>query len=487
MNEPRSDIVETYLTQINNFPLLSREEELDAGRRIEETRERYRDSMLASEVILRAAVTLLEGVRDERVRLHDGIDVPMNAPKEKIRIRRALTPTLKEVRVLLQRNQKDFAAVLNQEFTPRRRRRAWRRMLTRRREAAELLKQLRPQMPRLRPAVEHLEQVQREIRRVSRQLKQLPTKGKAAQRRADLEEEIRQLAATVFESPATLLHRLNRIKRWQQAYEDARSELCTRNLRLVVSIAKKFRNRGLSFLDLIQEGNAGLMRAVDKFEYARGFRFCTYATWWIRQAINRAIADQSRTIRVPTRMAEKMGKVWDAAERLTHTGDHRPTVEDTAEATGLTTDDADLAMRMHRQPLSLDQPVRQKDETTYGEWVEDHREADPCGEIDQGLLRSRVDEALQDLSWREREILKLRYGLGDGHSYSLDEVGKIFSVSRERVRQIEHRAVRKLQQSEHSGHLANFLEKPVSLPCEPTPAKNNSKKKNRSAAFAESA
>ena len=225
-----------------------------------------------------------------------------------------------------------------------------------------------------------------------------------------------------------------------------------------MSIAKKYRNRGLSFLDLIQEGNAGLMRAVDKFEYRRGFKFCTYATWWIRQAITRAVADQSRTIRIPVHMVETMSKVRNVSRQLLQELGREPTIEETAKAAGTAVDEARRVMAMSRYPISLDRPVGNSEDSHFGDLLPDAGVESPAIGAAQEMLRGRINKVLKTLSYREREIIKLRYGLGDGYSYTLEEVGHIFKVTRERIRQIEAKAVRKLQQPSRSQELSGFLD-----------------------------
>jgi RNA polymerase primary sigma factor len=200
------------------------------------------------------------------------------------------------------------------------------------------------------------------------------------------------------------------------------------------------------------------MRAVDKFEHGRGFKFSTYATWWIRQAITRAIADQSRTIRLPVHMIETMGRVRTVTRDLLQQTGREPTVEETAAAAGLSLEETRCVLKMTRQPLSLDQPVGDHDDSFFGEFVQDHREVDALQPMTQDLLKERINDVLEGLNYREREILRLRYGLADGYSYTLEEVGKIFSVTRERVRQIEAKAVRKLQHPVRARGLLGFMD-----------------------------
>jgi RNA polymerase primary sigma factor len=277
-------------------------------------------------------------------------------------------------------------------------------------------------------------------------------------RRAKLRNELCRLMRTTRESPATLRRRIARATAFLAEYKAAKDSLSAGNLRLVVSIAKRYRNRGLSFLDLIQEGNTGLMRAVDKFEWRRGFRFSTFATWWIRQAITRAVADHGRTIRLPVHAIETMSKVRGEHRRLFLRNGSEPRLEETATAVDMSPGKLACICRADREPLSLNQSVGGHDGASFGDYVRDHREDDPLAEMNRQMLKSRIADVLESLDYRQREILRLRYGLADGCRHTLKEVGKVFSLTRERVRQIEKNALRALRHPTCAWKLAGFLE-----------------------------
>jgi RNA polymerase primary sigma factor len=452
------DPIRIYLMQMGEIPLLSRQEELETARRIQRTRKRFRYAMLSTDYVLHAAIEMLTNVRDGRSRLDRTIEVSVINLREKRRLLRVLEPNLKTLDHLMRQNRRDFAVAIRKGGPRRLRRAAWRRLIGRRGRAARLIEELGLRIQRLQPVLERLKQVSRQMDDLAAQIGQLHGHAGHAPQRAELRKQLSQLMRITLESPATLRRRMARTSTLASHYDAAKRQLSAGNLRLVVSIAKRYRNRGLSFLDLIQEGNTGLMRAVDKFESARGYKFSTYATWWIRQAITRAIADQSRTIRVPVHMIETMSRVRGVHRDLFQEHGAEPTIEQTAHAAGIPVDETACVLRMSHQPLSLDQPVGEHDDTYFGEFLQDYREDDPLLEMNQEMLRSRIADVLQSLDYRDREILRLRYGLVDGYSYTLEEVGKVFAVTRERVRQIETKAVRALQHPIRARQLCGFLD-----------------------------
>ncbi|WP_240491403.1 sigma-70 family RNA polymerase sigma factor [Pirellula sp. SH-Sr6A] len=453
------DPVRMYLMQMGEIPLLTRQQEVTAARLIEMTRSAYRQWMLATDFMLQGATKLLEQVRDGKLRLDRTIEVSVTNAAEKVAIMRRIGPNIKTLRHLLLRNHGDYYTAISKGNTIEARRAAWKRLVCRRNKAVRLIEEMNLRANRLEPMFTKLTAIQSQMSVLKTRIEEAKKNGHCdGTPLKQLYDELRYLMRITYETPATLERRVSKVQANRMKYDAAKRELSAGNLRLVVSIAKKYRNRGLSFLDLIQEGNTGLMRAVDKFEYERGFKFSTYATWWIRQAITRAIADQSRTIRVPVHMIDTMSKVRQVTRDLIQELGREPSVEETAERAGLSLDDARVVIKMARQPLSLDQPVGDHDDSFFGEFLEDYRDDDPLYETNQQTLKQQIQEAMQTLNYREREILKLRYGLADGYAYTLEEVGKIFQVTRERVRQIESKAVKKLQHPQRSKSLSSFVD-----------------------------
>jgi RNA polymerase primary sigma factor len=310
---------------------------------------------------------------------------------------------------------------------------------------------------RVQPLMRQLEEFSARMDEIQARLRVIRHNPLCKEERANLRRELRDLMLLTQESPRSLRKRCSTFRAQFEAYEQVKRQLSSGNLRLVVSIAKKYRNRGLSFLDLIQEGNTGLMRAVDKYEYRRGFKFSTYATWWIRQAITRAIADQARTIRIPVHMIDVLSRLRNIQKRLLQEYRREPTTEEIARRADLSLDEVKRVLDIGRHPVSLDRPVGEGDDCSFGEFIEDSSSDNPVRTASNGILREKIDSLLKTLTYREREIIRLRYGLGDGYTYTLEEVGRIFRVTRERVRQIEAKAVRKLQHPVRSQQLAGFL------------------------------
>ncbi|MEM7812869.1 MAG: RNA polymerase sigma factor RpoD [Planctomycetota bacterium] len=452
------DPVRMYLTQMGEIPLLTREEEISLAKKIEVTRRRFRRALLESDYAMQAALDVLKKVHNSELPFDRTIKVSMTEGLEKEQILGRMPHNILTVDALYEQNVADFATI-NDPDTPEEVRKAtWHDLTVRRRKMTTLVEELSLRTQRLQPCQRRMEQISYRMQEIVTRLKRVKNLKSAKDERANLERELDDLRRMTFETPETLKARVRLVEKRFAAYERAMRDLSGGNLRLVVSIAKKYRNRGLSFLDLIQEGNTGLMRAVDKYEYRRGYKFSTYATWWIRQAITRAIADQARTIRIPVHMIETMSKLRKVAKALLQENGKEPTIEETAELADVPIEEARRVMKIHRQPISLDRPVGESEDSYFGDFIEDHSSDSPVNAATQEMLKDKIDGVLKTLTYREREIIKLRYGLGDGYTYTLEEVGRIFKVTRERVRQIEAKAVRKLQHPVRSRQLKGFLD-----------------------------
>ncbi len=452
------DPVRMYLTQMGEIPLLTRAQEIYLARQIETTRAQFRAKLLECEYVCLNAYKVLSRVHRGELPFDRTVQVSVTDRLEKEQILGRLPHNLQTLEVLIGQNKADYRIALSKRARTTERRKAWGRLGRRRKRCVRLIEELGLRTQRIETMIPTLNGFIRRLRELKIKIDAHKRTKQPASNRQNLVDEYRAILKACQETPRSLKRRMKEINEIFARYQRAKRGLSEGNLRLVVSIAKKYRNRGLSFLDLIQEGNAGLMRAVDKFEYRRGFKFCTYATWWIRQAITRAVADQSRTIRIPVHMVETMSRVRNVARQLLQEYGREPTIEEIAARAGTPVDETRRVTAMSRYPISLDRPVGNSEDSHFGDLLPDTGAENPAVGAAQEMLRNRISKVLKSLSYREREIIKLRYGLGDGYSYTLEEVGHIFKVTRERIRQIEAKAVRKLQAPARSEELSGFID-----------------------------
>ncbi len=459
------DPVRMYLTQMGEISLLTREQEIYLAKKIETTRMIFRRKVLENDHTIHAMVEILEMVNDGDLPFDRTMRISTAEEDAKNKIATRIPENLKTVRKLLDLNKNDWTKLDELRKAGKNKHAdeiAQLRLLirSRQRKMATLIEELSLRTSKIQPQLKKLRAIRdkmTEIRQLIVQYDENPD-GMDPEDVSVMRDELAGMRSLVLEEPEELAARVKDITIVFDEYEKAKRDLSGGNLRLVVSIAKKYRNRGLSFLDIIQEGNTGLMRAVDKYEYKRGYKFSTYATWWIRQAITRAIADHARTIRIPVHMIETMSKLRNIAKHLLQDLGREPTIEEISEKARMPVGEVRRVMKISRHPISLDRPVGESEDSYFGDFIEDESAENPTQTAAHQMLRMRIEQVLKTLTYREREIIKLRYGIGDGYTYTLEEVGRIFKVTRERVRQVEAKALRKLQHPVRSRKLVGFVD-----------------------------
>lgn len=453
-----NESLQAYLGQMSAYPRLTAVQETDAAARLITARRRLRACVLSCDFMLAKVARLLERLQQRELRLDHTIGFSSNNATERQRVAVLLPEVLRKLRGILRYNRRDFAQVMNRTLELDQRRAAWRRMAARRRKAVAAVNQIGIRTRHLQYWQRQLESFGAEMQRLAENVTVLRRSSPdSSDQLTSARRQLHSLIRQTMHSPSTLRRHLACCRRYHQEYEEVKQCLVSSNLRLVVAIAKRYRHRGVSFLDLIQEGNAGLLQAVDRWD-PQGGKFSTYATWWVRQAIKEAVHIQPRTIRLPEQVVERLRRIQGAARSLVQQHGFRPDVEAIAHKAGMSAEQAERMMRIHREPFSLDQPLDDQNEAAMGELIIDHRRSGFAEDLSRQQLKARLSDVLTELNERQRAVLSLRYGLLDGSQRTLDEVGKLLSLTREGVRQIELRAVERLRHPARSRLLRGFLD-----------------------------
>jgi len=455
--EPKLDIlddpVRMYLKQMGQVPLLTREQEVEISKRIEEAENMVQKYINRFGFIARAHLDLAQKLTEGRERFDRVIlDKKIESRERYMKMLPRLCKHVEKLSASITQLYGQLSRSGSKKDSKK-----WKAF----HRALASLQKFYPRFYFKQKVTEEFVHLADEAYCTSVYLEgELEKHPRDRKKRTLVMAKMRDLEKSVWLSLDTYAEQYQALKEWLRQALRAKTEMVEANLRLVISIAKKYTNRGLSFLDLIQEGNMGLMKAVEKFEYRRGYKFSTYATWWIRQAITRSIADQARTIRIPVHMIETINKLMRVQKQLVQEYGREPTPEEVAEEILLPVDRVRAVLKMAQQPISLQSPVGESEETNFGDFIEDKGAENPCDMTAVVLLKEKIKDVLETLTDRERQVLEQRFGLVDGYSRTLEEVGRQFRVTRERIRQIEAKALRKMRHPTRIRQLEGFLEAP---------------------------